>query len=110
MSHTRTGRFAGRLLAALMAAAWCAAPLAAQGSPYIPLDDASLPLLEYLIERGDVDDPSPMIRPFRRTDAVRALAGADTVGSPSAGLVGTLLEHFGRGEGEQTWAAELRAG
>lgn len=110
MPHSRTGRFAGRLLAALLAAAWCAAPLASQGSPYIPLDDASLPLLEFLIERGDVDDPSPMIRPFRRADAVRVLAGADTVGSPSAGLIATLLEHFGRGEGEQTWAAELRAG
>ena len=110
MPISRLGRSAGCLLAVMMLAASAVAPLAAQASPYLPLDDASLPLLEYLIERGDVEDPSPMIRPFRRADAVRVLAAADTVGSASAGLIGALLEQFGRGEGEQTWAAEIRAG
>jgi hypothetical protein len=110
MPIPRLGRFARRVLMLLALSASGTAPLAAQASPYVPLDDASLPLLEYLIERGDVEDPSPMIRPFRRSDAVRVLGAADTVGSASAALIGALLEYFGRGQGEQTWAAEIRAG
>src|SRR5689334_18554103 len=36
-----------------------AAPsLIAQASPYLTLDDPRLPLLEHLIARGDVEDPS----------------------------------------------------
>jgi hypothetical protein len=107
MPNTRIGRFAVRMLAAL---ACGAAPLSAQGSPYVPLDDPSLPLLEYLIERGDVEDPSPMVRPFRRADAARVLARADTVDNRSAALIAELLAYFEREEGERTWAAELRAG
>lgn len=53
-----------------------AAPLAAQASPYIALDDPLLPALEHLIRRGEIDDPTPMVRPFRRLDAVRALDSA----------------------------------
>src|SRR5512147_2093600 len=49
----------------------------AQASPFLPLDDPRLPLLEHLIARGDIEDPSPMVRPFRRADALRALAEAD---------------------------------
>ena len=52
----------------------------AQASPYLPLDDPRLPLLEHLIERGDIEDPSPMVRPFRRADALRVLEQADTAG------------------------------
>src|SRR6476620_5860827 len=59
----------------------------AQASPYLPLDDPRLPLLEHLIERGDIEDPSPMVRPFRRRDAVRVLAAADTAGAPSLSLI-----------------------
>src|SRR5262245_29322894 len=50
----------------------------AQASPYLTLDDPRLPLLEHLIARGDIPDPSPMMRPFRRLDAVRALGMVDT--------------------------------
>src|SRR4029077_8620645 len=50
-----------------------AATATAQASLFLPRDDARLPLLEHLIARGDVEDPSPMIRPFRFRDAVRVL-------------------------------------
>lgn len=110
MPNSRIGRSVAHLLRVVAMSASVTVSLAAQGSPYVPLDDPSLPLLEYLIERGDVEDPSPMVRPFRRADAVRVLAAADTVGSASAGMIGELLEYFGRESGEQTWAAELRAG
>ena len=58
----------------------CAPGAAAQGaSPYLPLDHWTMPHLEYLIRAGAVGDPSPLVRPFRRADAVRALAAADTL-------------------------------
>jgi len=46
--------------------------VAAQASPYLPLDHPRTALLEHLITRGDLDDPTPMIRPLRRADVVRA--------------------------------------
>ncbi len=68
-----------------------AAPLAAQGSPYLPLDHPLLPLAEYLIARGDLTDPSPMIRPFRRADLIRAIdrAALDST-TPSGRLAARL--------------------
>ena len=82
----------------------------AQASPYIPLDDPRLPLLEHLIARGEVDDPSPMIRPFRRSDAVRVLTAADTSATaPSAGLIQRLRREFDDPPGN-SWRLEGRAG
>ncbi|MDF3053555.1 MAG: hypothetical protein K0S19_1660, partial [Geminicoccaceae bacterium] len=66
------------LLAAALAGGLGPARALAQASAYIALDDPSLPLLEHLIARGDIEDPSPMVRPFRRADAVRVLAAADS--------------------------------
>lgn len=40
-----------------------ATPASPQASPYLPLDDPRLPLIEHLITRGDIRDPSPMLRP-----------------------------------------------
>jgi len=74
----------------------------AQASPYLPLDDPRLPLLEHLIARGDVADPSPHVRPFRRADAMRALEAADT-GGPSGSLVRALRAELD--EGPATHAA-----
>ncbi len=86
-------------------------PLAAQGSPYIPLDDPSLPLLEHLIARGDVDDPSPMIRPLRRIDAADALARADTQpGTRSGALIASLRRQYAEPAVEAWWRAGVRGG
>src|SRR5688572_10337087 len=79
-------------LAAALLGALAPARGAAQSSPYIPLDDPRLPLLEHLIARGDIADPSPMVRPFRRADALRVLSGADTAGEAGAELVRRLWE------------------
>jgi hypothetical protein len=80
----------------------------AQGSPYVPLDDPRLPLLEHLIARGDVEDPSPMIRPFRRADAARVLAAADSGGT--ARLVHALRQQFEDPVGVNSWRVGIRAG
>jgi hypothetical protein len=71
------------------------AQAAAQASPYIPLDDPRLPLLQHLIARGDIEDPSSMVRPFRRADAARVLAAADTGDSVRpTGLIRELRAAF----------------
>ena len=58
-------------LAAVLLGALAPAHGGAQSSPYLPLDDPRLPPLEHLIARGDIADPSPMVRPFTRADALR---------------------------------------
>ena len=80
----------------------------AQGSPYIPLDDPRLPLLEHLIARGDIEDPSPMIRPFRRADAARVLAAADSAGASR--FVRALREQFEDPPDQNSWRFGIRAG
>ena len=84
--------------------------LAAQASAYVPLDDPRLPQFEHLVTRGDVADPSPMVRPFRRTDAERVLAAADTAGNPSQGLIEMLRTAWGEDSTEAWWRAEGRVG
>lgn len=85
-------------------------PLAAQASAYIPLDDPRLPLLEHLITRGDVADPSPMVRPFRRADAERVLASADTAGAPGRELIAELRQAWAEDTSEAWWSADGRIG
>ena len=103
--------FARRGISAVVLALAAAVPLAAQGSPYIPLDDPSLPLLEHLIARGDIDDPSPMVRPFRRIDAMDALARADTQPLARSGaLITALRRHYTVPAAETWWSAGARAG
>src|SRR3954463_2528528 len=80
----------------------------AQGSPYITLDDPRLPLLEHLIARGDIEDPSPMVRPFRKADAIRVLQAADS-NTSTARLVLDLRHTFEEGSGN-IWSIEGRAG
>lgn len=75
--------------------------LSAQASPYIPLDDPRLPLIEFLITRGDIEDPSPMVRPFRRADLLSALdsAGLDST-SPAGRLAATLRSEYQQEDAE----------
>ncbi|MFN0179415.1 MAG: hypothetical protein ACKVZ0_11505 [Gemmatimonadales bacterium] len=47
--------------------------LAGQASPYLPIDHPVSPLVEFLITRGHLVDPTPQIRPLRRLDVVRAI-------------------------------------
>ncbi len=92
--------------AVVLAGGLCPPCARAQASPFLPLDDPRLPLLEHLIARGDVDDPSPMVRPFRRADALRVLAAADS----SAPAVRALRASFEELPGERTWRVAVRAG
>ncbi|HYF38417.1 MAG TPA: hypothetical protein VD930_01930 [Gemmatimonadales bacterium] len=98
------------LLATALAGVSAPVRASAQGSPYIRLDDPRLPLLEHLIARGDVEDPSPMVRPFRRSDAARVLAAADTSESaPNRNLLRKLLRAYRDPTGNR-WMVDGRAG
>ena len=98
------------LLAAVAGLALLSARAGAQASPNVPLDDPRLPLVEHLIARGTIADPSPMIRPFRRADLLQALHDADTATkSADAELVRRLTAEFTDLPGAR-WGAEARVG
>ena len=84
--------------------------LAAQSSAYVPLDDPRLPLFEHIVARGDVADPSPQMRPFRRMDALVALLAADTAGNPSRRLIDELRGAWLQDTSAARWSFEGRAG
>lgn len=88
-----------RPLPLVLALALLAGPAAAQASAYVPLDDPRLPLFEHLVARGDVADPAPMVRPFRRRDALQALAGSE---SADSAVVRRLVEAWGE-PGAKAW-------
>jgi hypothetical protein len=98
------------LLAVVLLGALAPVRGAAQSSPYLPLDDPRLPLLEHLIARGDIADPSPMVRPFRRADALRVLAGADSSGESTAALIRGLRTELQEPADSQRWLVGARAG
>jgi len=104
--------FSGFVLAAgVLLGVLAPARAAAQASPYLPLDDPRLPLIEHLIARGDVADPSPLVRPFRRADAARVLAAADTVAEGgSAELIRALRADLEASGPIQFWRVAGRAG
>lgn len=105
-----------RRLVLALALALLAGPAAAQGgpagraSPYVALDDPLLPLFEHLVNRGDVADPSPMVRPFRRADAVAALAEADRMDRGDSALHRRLAEAWGEPDGKAWGEVTGRAG
>src|SRR5438309_3562252 len=67
-------------VATLLPALTGGAQLAAQeASPYVPIGHWATPYLEHLIAAGVIDDPSPLTRPLRRSDVLRALETVDTL-------------------------------
>jgi hypothetical protein len=94
----------------LAALAGLTAPLASQASPYIPLDDPRLPMFEHLVARGDVRDPTPQVRPFRRADALEALLAADTAGGPARRQIQELRAAWIQDTAPASWGLEGRLG
>lgn len=85
--------------------------LHAQASAYVPLDDPRLPALEHLITRGDIEDPSPMVRPFRRRAIAASLAAADSApDAPTGALIHTLRLAFTDDTAAARWNVDIRAG
>lgn len=90
---------------------WLSAPLAAQASPYVALDDPRLPAFEHLVAVGDVPDPSPLLRPFRRADALRALDSGVVAGTVrDSALVAELRQAWSEDTSEAHWEVAARLG
>src|SRR5438876_2728265 len=51
---------------------------AQEASPYLPLSHWSLPFLGHLIAAGRLVDPTPLTRPLRTDQVLRALAAVDS--------------------------------
>ena len=97
------------LVATALAGVLLPAQAGGQTSPYISLDDSRLLLLEHLIARGEVEDPSPMVRPFRRADAARVLTAADTSEIATTSLIRRLRAAL-EDPSANAWSLEGRAG
>jgi hypothetical protein len=89
----------------LVTTSLAAAPLHGQASPFIPLDDPRMPLVEHLIVRGDISDPTPLIRPFRRSDLVRAIDAARLDTATSAGRLALRLRRDFSDPPAESWGA-----
>src|SRR5207247_2526078 len=61
-----------------------AGAVAQEASPYVPLSWWGTPFVEHLIARGRLADPTPLTRPFRATDLLRALDAVDSTVVTSA--------------------------
>jgi hypothetical protein len=56
-----------------------APPLAGQeASPYLPIHHWAMPFIEHLIAAGRITDPTPLARPFRVDQVLRALDAVDS--------------------------------
>src|SRR5258706_8558437 len=51
---------------------------AQEASPYLPLSHWSVPFIEHLITAGRMTDPTPLTRPFRTDQVLRALDAVDS--------------------------------
>ena len=58
-----------------------------------------MPYVEYLVSSGAIADPTPLTRPLRQSDLVRALEAADSTRVDAAGAA-TVRRGFARGSGE----------
>src|SRR5437660_7248686 len=65
-------------------------------SPYVPMHHWAMPYVEYLVSAGAIVDPTPLTRPLRESDLVRALEAVDTakLGATRAATVRHLLQEF----------------
>jgi hypothetical protein len=102
-----------------MRAALCvlllAVPSAARGqdaSPYLPLNHWAMPYVEHLIARGRITDPTPLTRPVREADLLRALEAADSARLTPAewGIVRRLTNDLTRRERGPAARLDLHAG
>ncbi|HEV8398346.1 MAG TPA: hypothetical protein VGQ18_00760 [Gemmatimonadales bacterium] len=85
---------------------------AQDASPYAPLQWWGTAYVEHLIARGRLVDPTPLTRPFREADLLRALEEADSARLSGAEwrVVGELKNELRRRERGPTARLDLHAG
>src|SRR6266511_4891382 len=66
------------LASLLPSVAFFSVAVSQEASPYLPISHWSTPFIEHLIAAGQIADPSPLSRPFRVEQIVRALEAVDS--------------------------------
>src|SRR3989441_588941 len=67
------------LLASLFSSvAFFSVAVSQEASPYLPISHWSMPFIEHLITAGRLVDPTPLTRPFRPHQVLRALDAVDS--------------------------------
>src|SRR3989442_2265704 len=91
----RTTRWSCLVLTSL-AAVPLGAQTASSPSQYIPLHHWAMPYVDSLVSSGAIADPTPLTRPLRQSDVVRALEAADStrLDAADATTVRRLLVEF----------------
>ena len=86
--------------------------MAQDASPYVPVSHWAMPYVEHLIVRGRLTEPTPLTRPFREADLLRALEAADSARLSAAewGVVKKLATELTRRERGPTARLDLDAG
>ena len=86
--------------------------LAQDASPYVPLSHWAMPYVEHLIARGRLTDPTPLTRPFREADLLRALEATDSARLTAAewDVVRQIKTELARHERGPTARLDLHAG
>jgi len=99
-------------IALLLLLAIPSAARAQDASPYVPLNHWAMPYVEHLIARGRLTDPTPLTRPFREADLLRALEAADSTRLSAAEwrVVGKIKTELARRERGPTARLDLHAG
>ena len=100
------------VLLLLLAPTLAVAQAPGDASPYLPLNHWGMPYVEHLIARGRLVDPTPLTRPFREADLLRALEGADSARLSGAEwrVVAQLKNELRRRERGPTARLDLDAG
>lgn len=80
-----------------------AGSLSAQASPYLRLDHPVTALVEHLISRGELLDPTPMIRPLRRSDVVRAIDSSHLDPETTSGRMAAAIREAVVDRAEAAW-------
>ena len=97
----------------LIVAAVVPVTLAAQeASPYVPLTHWAMPYIEHLIAARVIADPTPLTRPLKESDVVRALMAVDTtrLRRSTHGTLRRLLREFQPVESGPHYRVEGQAG
>jgi len=86
--------------------------LAQDASPYVPLSHWAMPYVEHLIARGRLTDPTPLTRPFREAELLRALEAADSARLSAAewAVVRQIKDELTRRERGPAARLDLHAG
>src|SRR5260370_29676433 len=103
----------GRFLASLfLSVAFFSVASSQEASPYVPISYWGMPFIEHLVASGRMADPTPLTRPFRTDQVLRALDAVDstTVTRAEWAVVRQVRSDLTRQERSPTARLDVHAG